>query len=266
MRFGSAWRARSGSSRPRTQGATATPSARCRPPAFPTRSSKPARIRSPGLLVRFARGRGPFTTAQAADRFGLSAERAEDELAALERAGRLVRGELRPGGTEREWCEPDVLAAATAREPRGASEGDRAVEQRRSASSCRRGMESTGARRCAKRSFRCRASLSQSRSGNATSCRAACPATSPRTSTSSPRRARWSGSAPASSGSPCTSARTRRRSGVPPRSHRPRATPTTASARRSSAGRSFGSTWCARPGSRRKSCFRPYGISSGRAR
>jgi ATP-dependent Lhr-like helicase len=62
-----------------------------------------------GLLVRFARGRGPFTTAQAAQRFGLSAERAEEELGALERAGRLVRGELRPGGTEREWCEPDVL-------------------------------------------------------------------------------------------------------------------------------------------------------------
>jgi ATP-dependent Lhr-like helicase len=62
-----------------------------------------------GLLMRFARGRGPFTTAEAADRFGLSAERAEEELGALERAGRLVRGELRPGGTEREWCEPDVL-------------------------------------------------------------------------------------------------------------------------------------------------------------
>ena len=30
-------------------------------------------------------------------------------LAALERAGELVRGELRPGGTEREWCDPEVL-------------------------------------------------------------------------------------------------------------------------------------------------------------
>ena len=28
---------------------------------------------------------------------------------ALERADRLVRGELRPGGVEREWCDPDVL-------------------------------------------------------------------------------------------------------------------------------------------------------------
>jgi ATP-dependent helicase Lhr and Lhr-like helicase len=63
----------------------------------------------PGLLVRFARGRGPFTTAEAAARFGLPLERAEEELGALERDGRLVRGELRPGGSEREWCEPDVL-------------------------------------------------------------------------------------------------------------------------------------------------------------
>jgi ATP-dependent Lhr-like helicase len=62
-----------------------------------------------GLLVRYARGRGPFTTAEAAAHFGLSAERAEAELGRLELEGRLVRGELRPGGTEREWCEPDVL-------------------------------------------------------------------------------------------------------------------------------------------------------------
>jgi ATP-dependent Lhr-like helicase len=62
-----------------------------------------------GLLVRYARGRGPFTTAEAAARFGLASERAEAELGRLERDGRLVRGELRPGGTEREWCEPDVL-------------------------------------------------------------------------------------------------------------------------------------------------------------
>jgi len=61
------------------------------------------------LLARYARGRGPFTTAQAAERYGLDLPRAEGELSALERADRLVRGELRPGGTEREWCDPDVL-------------------------------------------------------------------------------------------------------------------------------------------------------------
>lgn len=63
----------------------------------------------PSLLLRFARTRGPFTTAEAAGRFGLSVEAAERELAVLERADKLVRGELRPGGTEREWCDPDVL-------------------------------------------------------------------------------------------------------------------------------------------------------------
>jgi ATP-dependent Lhr-like helicase len=62
-----------------------------------------------GLLVRFARGRGPFTTEEASARFGLAAERVERDLGALEREGRLVRGELRPGGSEREWCDPDVL-------------------------------------------------------------------------------------------------------------------------------------------------------------
>ena len=62
-----------------------------------------------GLLIRYARGRGPFTTAEAAARFAIAFERAEAELGRLERDGRLVRGELRPGGTEREWCEPDVL-------------------------------------------------------------------------------------------------------------------------------------------------------------
>jgi ATP-dependent Lhr-like helicase len=34
---------------------------------------------------------------------------AESVLGQLERAERLVRGELRPGGTEREWCDPDIL-------------------------------------------------------------------------------------------------------------------------------------------------------------
>jgi ATP-dependent helicase Lhr and Lhr-like helicase len=57
------------------------------------------------VLRRFARGRGPFTTAEAAARYGLTLEAAEEKLAALG----LVRGELRPGGTEREWSDPDVL-------------------------------------------------------------------------------------------------------------------------------------------------------------
>ncbi|HEY3106372.1 MAG TPA: DEAD/DEAH box helicase [Gaiellaceae bacterium] len=57
------------------------------------------------ILRRFARGRGPFTSAEAAARYGLTVEDAEAKLADLG----LVRGELRPGGSEREWSDPDVL-------------------------------------------------------------------------------------------------------------------------------------------------------------
>ena len=61
------------------------------------------------LLGRFARSHGPFTTAEVAARYALDSSRVENLLTGLERADRLVRGELRPGGTEREWCDPDVL-------------------------------------------------------------------------------------------------------------------------------------------------------------
>src|SRR5207244_3144943 len=58
------------------------------------------------LVRRFARSRGPFTTAQANERFGRDVE---PTLRELERRDELVRGELRPGGSEREWCDPEVL-------------------------------------------------------------------------------------------------------------------------------------------------------------
>ncbi|CAN5318898.1 ATP-dependent helicase [soil metagenome] len=58
------------------------------------------------LVLRYARGRGPFTTAEANARFGRDVE---PLLQKFERGEKLVRGELRPGGTEREWCDPDVL-------------------------------------------------------------------------------------------------------------------------------------------------------------
>jgi ATP-dependent helicase Lhr and Lhr-like helicase len=61
------------------------------------------------LLRRYARTHGPFTTGEVAERFALDEARLDTELLALELADELVRGELRPGGTEREWCEPDVL-------------------------------------------------------------------------------------------------------------------------------------------------------------
>jgi ATP-dependent Lhr-like helicase len=65
---------------------------------------EPDALRS--LVARWARGRGPFTTAEVSAWFGVDVE---EELRELEREEKLVRGELRPGGSEREWCDPDVL-------------------------------------------------------------------------------------------------------------------------------------------------------------
>jgi ATP-dependent Lhr-like helicase len=58
------------------------------------------------LARRYARTHGPFTTRDVSDRYALDFG---PVLRELEAAGDLVRGELRPGGTEREWCDPEVL-------------------------------------------------------------------------------------------------------------------------------------------------------------
>ncbi|WP_442907677.1 ATP-dependent helicase [Kineococcus sp. G2] len=61
------------------------------------------------LLGRYARTRGPFTVADAAARFGIGRAVAHDALRRLKAAGRLVEGELRPGGSGLELCDADVL-------------------------------------------------------------------------------------------------------------------------------------------------------------
>ena len=61
------------------------------------------------LVARYARTHAPFVTRDVASRFGIAAERAAVSLAQLEAANRLVRGEFRPFGTEREWCDVEVL-------------------------------------------------------------------------------------------------------------------------------------------------------------
>jgi len=61
------------------------------------------------LLGRYAATHAPFTTAEPARRFAVPIDRVRDALQRLEVAGRIVRGEFRPGGTEREWCETEVL-------------------------------------------------------------------------------------------------------------------------------------------------------------
>jgi ATP-dependent Lhr-like helicase len=58
------------------------------------------------LARRYARTHGPFTPREISSRYALDLGAV---LRELERAGRLIRGELRPGGAEREWCDPEVL-------------------------------------------------------------------------------------------------------------------------------------------------------------
>jgi ATP-dependent Lhr-like helicase len=60
------------------------------------------------LVARYARTHGPFTSAQLHGRYGVDVSAA---LRELERSGKLVRGELRPGGSGREWCDVEVLRA-----------------------------------------------------------------------------------------------------------------------------------------------------------
>ncbi|HWJ51689.1 MAG TPA: DEAD/DEAH box helicase, partial [Solirubrobacteraceae bacterium] len=58
------------------------------------------------VVARYARTHGPFTTAELHARYRVDASAV---LRELQRSGELVRGELRPGGSEREWCDVEVL-------------------------------------------------------------------------------------------------------------------------------------------------------------
>jgi ATP-dependent Lhr-like helicase len=58
------------------------------------------------LVERYARANGPFTAAELLERYRVDASAA---LRQLEVAGELVRGELRPGGSGRDWCHAEVL-------------------------------------------------------------------------------------------------------------------------------------------------------------
>ena len=79
------------------------------PVGVPAAFLAPAADALGGLLARWARTHGPFTAAEPAARWGLSPRVVEEALAALLGAGTILRGEFRPGGADREWCDPEVL-------------------------------------------------------------------------------------------------------------------------------------------------------------
>ncbi len=79
------------------------------PVGVPDAFLAPAAAALDGLLARFARTHGPFLTPDPVVRWALPAGIVADALERLLAAGTILRGEFRPGGAEREWCDPDVL-------------------------------------------------------------------------------------------------------------------------------------------------------------
>jgi ATP-dependent Lhr-like helicase len=61
------------------------------------------------IVRRYARTHGPFTTNDLAKRYALDARVIDPILKHLHGQGRLLEGEFRPLGSNREWCDPDVL-------------------------------------------------------------------------------------------------------------------------------------------------------------
>ena len=79
------------------------------PVGIPGAFTEPAPGALGSLLARWARSHGPFLSPDPARRWGLPTGIVEDALERSLKAGSLLRGEFRPGGAEREWCDPDVL-------------------------------------------------------------------------------------------------------------------------------------------------------------
>jgi ATP-dependent helicase Lhr and Lhr-like helicase len=79
------------------------------PSGLPGVFTEPVDAPLDALFARFARTHTPFTTVDAARRFGIGSAEAGGALLRLEAEGRVVKGEFRPGGIEREWCDVGVL-------------------------------------------------------------------------------------------------------------------------------------------------------------
>jgi ATP-dependent helicase Lhr and Lhr-like helicase len=58
------------------------------------------------LIARYAATHGPFSDTDVRQRYGVDASAV---LRELERDGAIVRGEIRPGGSSRDWCDTEVL-------------------------------------------------------------------------------------------------------------------------------------------------------------
>jgi ATP-dependent Lhr-like helicase len=79
------------------------------PTGVPDAFRAPVRDALGDLVHRYARTHGPFTTDELAQRYGLARGTAAAALRRMASTGKLLEGEFRPAGIEREWCDPNVL-------------------------------------------------------------------------------------------------------------------------------------------------------------
>ena len=79
------------------------------PPGVPKAFLEPVVEPQLEILKRYARTHGPFTSNDAAARFGWNSQTVQNWLRALVHSGRFVEGNFRPGGIHREWCDAEVL-------------------------------------------------------------------------------------------------------------------------------------------------------------
>jgi len=79
------------------------------PPGIPERFLQPVEDPIGDLVLRYARTHGPFTPPEVAKRYGVGVAVITNALERFVERGRLIEGEFRPGGTQREWVDADVL-------------------------------------------------------------------------------------------------------------------------------------------------------------
>ncbi|WP_329145743.1 DEAD/DEAH box helicase [Streptomyces sp. NBC_01456] len=79
------------------------------PVGVPESFTEPVKDPLGDLLSRYGRSHGPFTSEQAAARFGLGTAVTDGALHRLAAAGRVVQGEFHPAGIGQEWCDVQVL-------------------------------------------------------------------------------------------------------------------------------------------------------------
>ncbi len=79
------------------------------PQGVPEAFLKPTVDALEGILSRYARTHGPFVAGSPAKRWAIPEHLVRGCLQELEAAGTILHGDFRPGGREREWCDPDVL-------------------------------------------------------------------------------------------------------------------------------------------------------------